>query len=131
VAVAGNSIETPRLLLASASSRYPNGLANSSDQVGRNYMRHTTGSVYATFEDKVDMYKGTTMAGVIEDEARFDPKRGFAGGYHMETISLGLPFYAAFFDLGAWGADFTRAIDAHPYTAGHVDCWRGHAPLDQ
>ncbi|URV24673.1 GMC family oxidoreductase [Burkholderia gladioli] len=118
VAVAGNSIETPRLLLASASSRYPDGLANSSGQVGRNYMRHTTGSVYAVFDKKVEMYKGTTMAGIIEDEARFDTKRGFAGGYHMETISLGLPFYAAFLNPGAWGSDFTQAMDAYPYTAG-------------
>jgi choline dehydrogenase-like flavoprotein len=94
VAIAGNAIETPRLLLNSASSHFPQGLANSSGQVGRNYMRHTTGSVYAVFDQKVDMFKGTTMAGIIEDEARFDTKRGFAGGYHMETISLGLPFYA-------------------------------------
>jgi len=118
VAVAGNAIETPRLLLSSHSSRFPDGLANSSGQVGRNYMRHTTGSVYAVFNDKVDMYKGTTMAGIIEDEARFDTTRGFAGGYHMETVSLGLPFYAAFLDPGAWGPDFTQAMDAYPYTAG-------------
>ena len=118
VAVAGNAIETPHLLLNSHSSRFPDGLANSSGQVGRNYMRHTTGSVYAVFNDKVDMYKGTTMAGIIEDEARFDTSRGFAGGYHMETVSLGLPFYAAFLDPGAWGADFTQAMEAYPYTAG-------------
>ena len=118
VAVAGNAIETPRLLLNSHSSRFPDGLANSSGQVGRNYMRHTTGSVYAVFNDKVEMYKGTTMAGIIEDEARFDTSRGFAGGYHMETVSLGLPFYAAFLDPGAWGSDFTQAMDAYPYTAG-------------
>ena len=85
VAVAGNSIETPRLLLNSHSSKFPDGLANGSGQVGRNYMRHTTGSVYGVFNDKVEMFKGTTMAGIIEDEAVFDPKRGFAGGYHMET----------------------------------------------
>ncbi|MGB9166487.1 MAG: GMC family oxidoreductase N-terminal domain-containing protein, partial [Rhodomicrobium sp.] len=46
VAVAGNSLETPRLLLNSASSKFPDGLANSSGQVGKNYMRHVTGSVY-------------------------------------------------------------------------------------
>src|SRR5690606_13205038 len=51
VAVAGNSIETPRLLLNSQSGKFANGLANGSDQVGRNYMRHTTGSVYATFNE--------------------------------------------------------------------------------
>src|SRR5438445_11095059 len=38
VAVAGNSIESPRLLLNSASTLFPDGLANSSGQVGRNYM---------------------------------------------------------------------------------------------
>ena len=37
VAVAGNSIETPRLLLMSNSSMYPDGLSNSSGQVGKNY----------------------------------------------------------------------------------------------
>ncbi|HEY0204076.1 MAG TPA: GMC family oxidoreductase, partial [Acetobacteraceae bacterium] len=39
VCVAGNSIESPRLLLNSASAKFPDGLANSSGQVGRNYMR--------------------------------------------------------------------------------------------
>ena len=70
VAVAGNSIESPRLLLNSASNMFPNGLANSSGQVGRNYMRHMTGSVYAVFEKSVHMYRGTTMAGIIRDEAK-------------------------------------------------------------
>lgn len=118
VAVAGNSIETPRLLLNSHSAKFSTGLANSSDQVGRNYMRHTTGSVYATFADKVDMYKGTVMAGIVEDEARHDTSRGFAGGYHLETISLGLSFYAAFLNPGAWGAEFTDAMDQYARTAG-------------
>ena len=103
VCVAGNSIETPRLLLNSASNRHPDGLANSSGEVGRNYMRHMTGSVYAAFEEPVHFYRGTTMAGIISDEARHDPARGFAGGYEMETIAVGLPFAAAFFDPGAWG----------------------------
>jgi len=118
VAVAGNSIESPRLLLNSASSKFPDGLANSSGQVGRNYMRHMTGSVYAIFDKKVHMYRGTTMAGIIKDESRHDPKRGFVGGYEMETLSLGLPFMVAFLDPGAWGRDFTSAIDQYDQMAG-------------
>ncbi|BAF86961.1 putative 2-keto-gluconate dehydrogenase [Azorhizobium caulinodans ORS 571] len=118
VAVAGNSIESPRLLLNSASSLFPNGLANSSGQVGRNYMRHVTGSVYAAFEKPVHMYRGTTMAGIIRDEARHDPGRGFAGGYEMETLSLGLPFMAAFLNPGAWGRSFTSAMENYPRMAG-------------
>ncbi|MEP7454520.1 GMC family oxidoreductase [Phyllobacterium sp. SB3] len=118
VAVAGNSIESPRLLLNSESSMFKDGMANSSGQVGRNYMRHTTGSVYGIFEKPVHMYRGTTMAGIIRDEARHDPSRGFVGGYEMETLSLGLPFMAAFLDPGGWGRSFTSALDQYSNMAG-------------
>lgn len=118
VCVAGNSIESPRLLLNSASSMFPDGLANSSGQVGKNYMRHMTGSVYAIFEKPVHFYRGTTMAGIIQDEARHDPSRGFAGGYELETLALGLPFMAAFLDPGGWGRAFTSALDAYDRMAG-------------
>ncbi len=118
VCVAGNSIESPRLLLNSASSMFPDGLANSSGQVGRNYMRHMTGSVYAIFDKPVHMYRGTTMAGIIQDESRHDPSRGFVGGYELETLSLGLPFMAAFLNPGAWGREFTSAMDAFDRMAG-------------
>ena len=118
VCVAGNSIESPRLLLNSASNLFPDGLANSSGQVGRNYMRHTTGSVYAAFDKPVRMWRGTTMAGIIQDEARHDPSRGFVGGYELETLSLGLPFMAAFLDPGGWGREFTSALDSYENMAG-------------
>jgi choline dehydrogenase-like flavoprotein len=118
VCVAGNSIESPRLLLNSASNMFKDGMANSSGQVGRNYMRHMTGSVYGIFEKPVHMYRGTTMAGIISDEAKNDPKRGFVGGYELETLSLGLPFMAAFLDPGAWGREFTSAIDRYDHMAG-------------
>ena len=118
VAVAGNSIETPRLLLLSASSKFKDGLANSSGQVGRNYMRHMTGSVYAAFKDPVHMYRGTTMAGIIQDEAKHNTTRGFAGGYEMETLSLGVPFMAAFLDPGGWGEDHAWWMDHYTHTAG-------------
>ncbi|WP_227268767.1 GMC family oxidoreductase [Roseobacter weihaiensis] len=118
ICVAGNSIESPRLLLNSESSMYPDGLANSSGQVGRNYMRHMTGSVYAIFDKPVKMWRGTTMAGIIQDEARHDPSRGFVGGYELETLALGLPFMAAFLDPGAWGREFTTALDGYENMAG-------------
>lgn len=118
VCVAGNSIETPRLLLLSASNLFKDGLANSSGQVGRNYMRHMTGSVYAAFKDPVHMYRGTTMAGIVQDEARHDTKRGFAGGYEMETLALGIPFMAAFLNPGGWGADFAWWMDRYTNLAG-------------
>ena len=118
VCLAGNSIESPRLLLLSASSQFPDGLANSSGQVGRNYMRHMTGSAYAQFDKPVRMYRGETMAGIIADEARHDTSRGFAGGYYMETLALGVPFYASFVEPGSWGRDFTELMDGYERTAG-------------
>ena len=58
------------------------------------------------------------MAGIIQNESINDPRRGFVGGYEMETLSLGLPFMAAFLDPGAWGPNFTEAIDNYRYMAG-------------
>lgn len=118
VCLAGNSIESPRIMLNSATSMFPDGLANSSGNVGRNYMRHMTGSVYAVFDKPVRMWRGTTMAGIIQDEARHDPSRGFVGGYELETLSLGLPFMAAFLDPGAWGREFSAALDGYENMAG-------------
>ena len=118
VCVAGNSIESPRILLNSSSSMFPDGLGNSSGQVGKNYMRHMTGSVYAAFDKPVNMYRGTTMAGIITDESKHDPSRGCVGGYEMETLSIGVPFTAAFLNPGAWGREFSSAMDNYANLAG-------------
>ena len=118
VAVACNAIETARLLLNSDSSLFPDGLANSSGQVGRNYMRHLTGSVYATFDKPVHMYRGETMSGIVTDESRNDPARGFVGGYYMQLLSLGVPFLAAFLSPRAWGRDFTDVMEQYDHMAG-------------
>lgn len=118
VAVAGNSIESPRLLLNSTSSMFPDGLANSSGEVGKNYMRHTTGSVYAIFDKPVNMHRGTTMAGIVMDESVHKPSRGFAGGYELETLSLGFPFMTAFLNPGDWGRSFTTALEMYNHMAG-------------
>jgi choline dehydrogenase-like flavoprotein len=118
ICVAGNSIESPRLLLNSASATFPDGLANSSGHVGRNYMRHMTGSVYGVFDKPVRMYRGTTMAGIVRDESANNPSRGFVGGYEFETLSLGLPFLAAFLNPGSWGRELTSALDGYENMAG-------------
>jgi choline dehydrogenase-like flavoprotein len=121
VCVAGNSVETPRLLLNSASSKYPDGMANSSGQVGRNFMRHMSGTVYAIMPGRVNFERGTQMAGIVKDEARFDPKRGFAGGYEIETLpGFGLAGIATNLIPGAWGRDYTQIMDMYDH-AQHGD----------
>jgi choline dehydrogenase-like flavoprotein len=116
--VACNAIETARLLLSSASPLFPDGLANSSGQVGRNYMRHVTGAVFATFDKPVRMYRGETMAGIVTDESRNDPRRGFVGGYYLELHSLGPSFLANFLKPRAWGRDFAATMEQYDHMAG-------------
>ena len=96
----------------------PDGLANSSGQVGRNYMRHMTGSMYARFDKPVHMYRGETMAGFCADEVKHNPNRGFVGGYYMETLSIGPAFMGAFLEPGGWGKEFADMIDGYKNLAG-------------
>ena len=58
VIVAANGIGTPRLLLNSASSRFPNGLANSSGLVGRNLMLHPWPQVSGYVDEEMDGDRG-------------------------------------------------------------------------
>ncbi len=86
-----------------------------------------TGSVYAEMPEEVHMYRGTTMAGIVSDEAVLDTSRGFAGGYELETLSLGLPFMPAFLDPGAWGKEYASALDNYRFMAGLWIVGRRHA----
>jgi len=56
--IAAHAVESPRLLLASASERYPNGLANSSDQVGRNFMTHPALHIRMEISDPIYLGRG-------------------------------------------------------------------------
>ena len=118
VCVAGNAIETPRLLLLSQSAQFPQGLANSSGQVGRNYCHHINGFIWATFNQPVRFWRGATLAGIMEDETVNEPKRGFVGGYHLELIALDLPTLPAVGMPYGWGRDFASFIDDYRNMAG-------------
>ena len=115
VCVAGNTIETARLLLNSASSTFPDGLANASGLVGKHYMRHSSGNLFGEFERPVNMHRGMQVAGLVRDEARHDPERGFAGGFYIVATSCGLPVYAASLNPGKWGRTQTRWIDVYAH----------------
>lgn len=115
VCVAGNSIESARLLLNSASTLFPNGLANSSGQVGRNYMNHATAAAVAIHRKPVYMYRGFDIGAVVADEVALNSKRGFNGGYYLEGLALGLPYTAAFMKPGGWGRDVTSALEQYDH----------------
>jgi choline dehydrogenase-like flavoprotein len=55
--LAGNAMETPKLLLISRSDALPNGVANTSDQVGRNLMDHPVQLSWALANEPVFPYR--------------------------------------------------------------------------
>ena len=60
VVVSAGAANSAKLLLASASDRHPAGLANGSDQVGRNYMFHESVAVLAlSLEENPTVYQKT------------------------------------------------------------------------
>jgi choline dehydrogenase-like flavoprotein len=77
VAVAGYSIETPRLLLHSTSKRFPGGLGNGEDQVGRNVMVQGASQSAGRFGEELRMYKGPPPEVSSEQSYETDEARGF------------------------------------------------------
>lgn len=65
--IACHAIETPRLLLASRSDAYPEGLANRSGQVGRNLMDHPVQLSWALTKQPVYPYRGPISTSGIEN----------------------------------------------------------------
>ena len=68
------------------------GLANSSDQVGRNFMAHTGLQLWATFDREVRPTRGIPGGLISEDMHR--PRHGpagdadFAGGYLLQSLGV-------------------------------------------
>jgi choline dehydrogenase-like flavoprotein len=56
--IAAHAVETPRLLLMSRNERWPDGVANGSDQVGRNLMDHPAYVSLALARQPVYPYRG-------------------------------------------------------------------------
>lgn len=76
--LAAHAIESPRLLLNSRSERLPNGVANSSDQVGRNLMDHPSQLSWALANEPVYPYRGPLSTSGIENlrDGDFRKSRG-------------------------------------------------------
>jgi choline dehydrogenase-like flavoprotein len=81
VVVAGYAIETPRLLLNSASGKFPHGLANSSGLVGKNLMVQSNQAVWGISEREIRSYKGPPSLAITEHWNYADEGKDFHGGY--------------------------------------------------
>ena len=96
IIIAASGIGTPRLLLGSKSSDYPNGICNSSQQVGRNLMLHPLGYVEGKFPFNLYSNYGPQGCCLLSQEFNnSDPQRGFVRGYTIQAIRGPLPIEAS------------------------------------
>jgi choline dehydrogenase-like flavoprotein len=110
--LAGGGIETPRLLLNT-------GLANSSGQVGRNFLAHGAVQVWGRFDEQVRGYRGYPSALISEDFVR-PSDADFAGGYLIQSLGAMPLTYATSLVRGGglWGDELVDALHASRYSAG-------------
>jgi choline dehydrogenase-like flavoprotein len=87
VAVAGYSIETPRLLLLSANKRFPDGLCNDEGQVGRYVMVQGAPQTAGRFEEEIRMFKAPPPEVSSEHYYETDPAKDYKRGFSIQTVS--------------------------------------------
>src|SRR3989442_11263363 len=122
------------MLLLSASSRLPNGLANSRGVVRNYLMFNGYSSSSGVFERPLNEYKSVTATRVLYDFYESDPKRGFYGGGAPDARSFAYP---TIFPLGglphhapSWGAGGKRILRGYYTPTMNVDGHSTSLPLE-
>ena len=129
-----STVATTSILLNSISSRFPNGLGNGSDQVGRNLMDHHKGlSITASvdgFEDKY--YYGRRPCGIyIPRFVNIKEKTpGFIRGYHFgasayrgrqqNNATIGAELKEAMSEPGQWQMGLYAFGECLPYEDNRI-----------
>jgi len=128
-----STVGTGFILLNSTSSRFPNGLGNGSDQVGRNLMDHHKGiSASASvdgFEDKY--YYGRRPTSIYIPRFRNVQKKdsGFLRGYHyggsahrgqQQNNSIGAALKESMTEPGGWEMGLYAFGECLPYADNRI-----------
>lgn len=123
VILATHALETPRLLLLSATRDFPSGLANSSGLVGRNFMSHPTWQVFGAFDEAVNAHKGMQMGHVMVQDY-YAPQRGrdFARGYILLSYMMTPITYA-----NLSGSMYGLELKDFLFDYAHTAAWWAHA----
>jgi choline dehydrogenase-like flavoprotein len=104
VAIAGYSIETPRLLLNSACDRFPNGLCNDFDQVGRYLMVQGAPQTAGRFAEEIRAYKAPPPEASSEAFYETHPGKPYKRGWSVQSVSpLPITFAEHVTAQGHWG----------------------------
>src|SRR5262249_33459199 len=115
--IAAHGIETPKLLLQSRTAERPGGVANSSDQVGRNLMDHPSKLSWALAAEPLWGYRGPLSTSGIES-TRAAAWRADHGSFRVQVDNRGWEWPAstpdatvrALVDQGLRGAALDRAL---------------------
>lgn len=104
VVVCGYSIETSRLLLNSTSERFPDGLCNDFDQVGRYVMVQGAPQTAGRYEQEVRAYKAPPPEVSSEAFYETDPTKSYRRGFSLQCTSpLPIAFAEHVAAQGHWG----------------------------
>ena len=129
-----STVATAAILLNSVSSRFPNGLGNGSDQVGRNLMDHHKGlSITARVEGFEDIYyygRGPTNVYIPRFRNIKDQTPGFLRGYHFgasatrprqqSDIPVGAALKEAISEPGPWRMRLYAFGECLPYADNRI-----------
>ena len=87
ILLAANGIGTPRILFNSSNKYFPNGLANSSGQLGKNLMLHPLGYIEGYFNKFLATNDGAEGCSLYSHEFyETKIKRGFKRGYTIQLL---------------------------------------------
>jgi choline dehydrogenase-like flavoprotein len=124
--LACGAVESARLMLLSRSRRFPHGLANDSDLVGRNATYHEYSAAVGVFEDPIYAWAGGGYVAASSFQFyEHDESRGFVGGCHIACAGVGIPLPINWSIPGrpAWGAEakqLDRDFFNHSFAIGMV-----------
>lgn len=109
--LAANGIESPKLLLLSASDKYPNGLANSSGMVGRNLMDHPSTSITFDADEELWLGRGPQSPSSI-NTMRDGPFRSEHAPYRLDFTNISRVNSAtdALIANGVYGPEFEKQL---------------------
>ena len=110
IVVAGNAVETPRLLLLSTSRQFPDGLANSSGLVGKRFTEHLSVFAHGVFSERLDPWRGVPTGGIIQDFYATNVRRGFARGWTISVENDNQWPLATALSVPGWGAEHKARV---------------------
>lgn len=129
-----STVATAAILLRSTSNRFPNGLGNGSDQVGRNLMDHhkgiSIGADVEGFEDRYYYGRRPNLLYIPRFKNILEPENKFLRGYHFNASAhrgtggsaqqIGAAFKDALTEPGQWKIRLIAYGECLPYADNRI-----------